>query len=100
MANEMFSTGVKAASAVVRANECYLEGVVVFGNGNTSSNPIALSVYDNATTSTGTVLAQAVIKASDKMGGFFLPLHIKASYGIVGKVSGTSASYMTFWSNI
>lgn len=92
------SSGVKSAVSAIFANACNVEGVLIYGNGNTSSNPLTLTVYDNATTSAGTILAKAAMKASDKMGGYFLPAPAKASYGLFAKMSGTSCSYLVYYS--
>ncbi len=92
-----FTSGLKTASAVIHSNPCYLVGAVLYQNKRTPSSTITLTIYDNKTTSTGTVLAKAVVSKDEKMSGLlFGGQQIRASLGVTAKVAGTSASFIVY----
>ncbi len=73
---------------IVHAAPCVLIDAIVYTDG---TNDATLTVYDNATTVTGTVLAQAKAAGADLQAGVANMLRI-ADNGIAIEIVGTGAS--------
>ena len=88
------STGLKTASAIISGVPSVVEGIIVFTDG---TNDATVTLYDNASAASGTVLAKAVVAAAELMGGKLPPFTIsKGVNGIYAELSGVGASYIVY----
>lgn len=90
------SSGRKTADAAIAARPCLLKSVILEGDGTNACN---VTLYDNASAASGTVLAKVLLQASgptcivfDSAGG------VEASNGIFADVTGTGAAYIVHFS--
>lgn len=92
------SSGRKTADAVICARPARLLSVILEGDG---TNACSVVLYDNATTNSGTVLAEVLLPASGiKYQQFMLPCGVEASFGIFADVTGTGAAYVVHTSQL
>lgn len=90
------SSGLKSADAVISALPARLLGIQLFADG---TNQATITVYDNATAASGTVLAQVIVDAGLVAQDAQLPNPgIIANNGLYADVSGTGATYIIHWS--
>jgi hypothetical protein len=82
------SSGVKTESAAIHAGPAVMGHLVVFTDG---TNDATVTVFDNATAASGTVLFKAVVPAADRTGGG-LSLQVRANAGLYLQVTGTGAT--------
>ena len=84
------SSGLLSESAAVRTRAGLLRTVLAYTDGD---NDATVTVYDHATTNSGTVLAKVVVLAADRMGGE-TNIQVTALNGLYVVVAGTGASYL------
>lgn len=82
------SSGLVAATAatVLCTGKCILSGVVAISDG---TNTATVTVYDNASTASGTVLAQVTSPAGQGTNSISFVTPIRADNGLVIAVTGT-----------
>ncbi len=89
--NKVVSSGLLSASGVISAGPCGLAGVSCFTNG---TNAGTLTIYDNASAASGTVLAQLAVPAANLGAQIMFPANVKAVNGVYASLSGTGASFI------
>lgn len=89
------SSGLLAASAVVYAKPCVLTDLAVYTDG---TNEVTVTLYDNATTNSGTVIGKVVVPGANKNGGLIIPIPVRAQNGIYMVLTGTGGSAIVFYS--
>lgn len=92
MSKGLTSSGLKSSSAVIAAMPAQLFNVQLLGDG---TNAAVLTVYDNASAASGTVLAKLRLDAGLVQAEHLISEHsIVANQGIYCEVSGTGAEYI------
>lgn len=88
------SSGLQTSSAVVSARPCAIHAVTIVD----AAAACTLIIYDNATTNSGTVVAQvnATVNASSAAVTFNHP--VECSRGAYAALTGTSAGYIVHYS--
>jgi hypothetical protein len=89
--NKVVSSGLLSASGIISANPGGLTGISCFTNGAAAAT---LTIYDNASAASGTVLAQIAVPGANLGVCQVFPTNIKASSGIYASISGSGASYI------
>ena len=89
------SSGELTSDAVIRNGRCWLHGAMLISNGGTGT--MTLKIYDKGSAgATGDLLTKVVLKGTDDTTDIVLS-PVYASYGLYADVSGTSASYITYY---
>jgi hypothetical protein len=83
------SSGARTSSASICTN-CYLAGLQVTTNGSADAT---VTLYDNASAASGTVLAKMVVFGGLQVDYRQWPIPVQAVAGIYAVVSGTDAGY-------
>ena len=84
---------VSTPTVVIKATPGILHGVLAHGDG---TNEAVVTVYDNATEGSGTVIASYKVIAGEKVGGI-IGLDVHGENGITITMSGTGASAEVFY---
>ncbi len=87
------SSGVKSASAAISSVPALLVGFSVTTNGTDNAT---LTLYDNASSASGTVIGQATVLGSQMNYNLAYNIPVKASNGIYLSLSGTGATALVF----
>lgn len=88
------SSGLKTADAAIRTAPGWFCGAEIITN---AASDAAITVYDNASAASGTVLFQGTVAAAANFGGVTFPIPIRSVNGIYVDVSGTGASYIIYF---
>jgi hypothetical protein len=89
--NKVVSSGLLSASGAISANPGGLTGISCFTNGAANAT---LTIYDNASAGSGTVLAQISVPGASLCASQSFPSNVKAVNGIYATLAGTGASYI------
>lgn len=90
------SSGRKTADAAIVTRPTRLVSVILEGDG---TNAASVTLYDNASAASGTVLAKVLLQASGPMyTQFMIPEGVECSNGIYADVAGTGAAYIVHYS--
>ena len=93
-AEQCYSSGTKTSSAAIATRAGTFCGIAIFTNG--SANAV-VSVYDNATAGSGTLLfGPATVAAASNFGGI-MGLSVPTTNGIYVTLSGTGASFIVYY---
>ena len=94
MAKGYKSSGEKTSDTAIVAVAAQLGGLLILTDG---TNDATVTLYDNATTNSGTKLWEAKVPASDEYGGCMFPEPIEAMAGIYADLTGTGASVIVYY---
>lgn len=84
------SSGRKTSDAAISAAPCLLKSVILEGDG---TNAASVTLYDNASGASGTVLAKLLLQASGPMCIVFENANgVVANNGIYADLNGTGAA--------
>ena len=88
MKNPATSSGLKSADAVIMAMPGTFKGLIVITDG---TNAATVTLYDNASAASGTVLAKMVVAGADSSKELVVgECGVVANNGIYADVSGTA----------
>lgn len=90
------SSGDKAVAdspVVVKASAGILRGFTAYTDG---TNDVTVTVYDNASSAAGTILAKVIVHGADDSGGL-MHLDVEARNGIVMTVAGTGGHAIVYY---
>ena|SRR5208337_1204980 len=85
------SSGVISTSSVAVLGPARLTDCSVYTDG---VHNVTLTIYDNATSASGNVLAQVTVTGASLVGGCFMPIPEQVSAGIYVSISGTGGSVL------
>ena len=89
------SSGLRSADAAILARPGRLLGVIGIADG---TNQATVTVYDNASAASGTVLAQVIVDATLTYQDMHLPGEgVICNSGIYVDVTGTGANYIIYY---
>lgn len=88
------SSGLRTADAAIYVGRGTLNGLVVNTDG---TNAATVTLYDNATTNSGTVLAQVIVAGADRTRDVIFNLATRCLNGIYADVTGTGAAYIVYF---
>ena len=90
-------SGLLSASGTVSARPGTLCGVIII---TSSTNNATVTLYDNATTNSGTVVFEAVLVAgtASYSSGYAFTKPVLVGNGIYATVSGTGANFIVYFS--
>lgn len=91
MVNTSITSGLLSASAPIAVGRNKVNSITVLGDG---TNAPTLTLYDNATSATGTVLAKIVGVATSTYLFAEYTNPVRADNGIYAAISGTGANYI------
>lgn len=95
MSNPANTSGLKSADAVIMAMPGRLMGCLVLADG---TNAATITLYDNASAASGTVLAKYVVDATLTSEAPTLPSEgIICNNGIYADVTGTGAEFIVYY---
>lgn len=89
--NKVVSSGLLSASGAISAVPCGLAGASCYTNGAAAAT---LTIYDNPSAGSGTVLAQLAVPAANLGAQIMFPANIKAATGVYAVLSGAGASFI------
>lgn len=89
--NKVQSSDLKSVSSIINAAPCGLTGISAFTNG---TNAATLTIYDNASSATGKVLAQLAFPGANLGGYQSFPTNVQAVNGLYASVSGIGATFI------
>ena len=92
--NHIISSGLTTSSAAIVASPCLFHGVEIITDG---SNAATVTVYDNASAASGTVVFKGTVAGASNFGGAMFPNPVEMFNGIYVGVSGTGAAYIPYW---
>jgi hypothetical protein len=87
------SSGLKTTSAAIATSAGVLTGALIITDG---SNAATLTLYDHASTNSGTVLFKATVAGASNFGGATWEIPIRYKNGIYAVISGTGANYVVY----
>ena len=87
------STGTLTSSTSVATVAGQLTGVLVLTDG---TNAATITLYDNKSTSSGTVLFTATVPGTAYFGGATWEIPVRFTNGVYATISGTGASYIVY----
>lgn len=89
------SSDLLSADTAVVARRCLLRSLVVLADG---TNAATVTIYDNATSAAGKVLAKVIVDAGLTYESFSPSEYgVEASNGLFADVSGTGAAYIVYY---
>lgn len=88
------SSGLLTIDTAVLDKPGRLVGATIINN---SSNATTLTVYDNASAATGTVVCKLLMVAADKLVYVEIP-NVHVFNGLYADIDGTSAEYILYYS--
>jgi len=95
MAGTNKSSGLKTADAAIAAGKAILAGAHIITNGTAD---VTLTLYDNASAASGTVIFKQVVTGTDDSIPYTLPDGgVGAKNGIYADIAGTGAEYIVFY---
>lgn len=90
------SSDLKNADAVISAVGGYLHGILLISD---ATNTASITIYDNAATNSGLVLAKLSIPATTTAPQVIIFNNpVSANKGIYADVTGTGANYIVYYS--
>lgn len=79
----------------MHAHPCFLRALTVLTNG---TNDATVTLHDNATAASGTVLAKAIVAGADFTGHITFPQRgVAASNGIYATLAGTGCECIVYY---
>lgn len=90
----MKSSSKQGASVVISAMPCKFWGVTLVGD--TAQEP-TLTLYDNATTNSGTVIAFLMVSDESHSAKVMLPKPIRCASGIYGALSEETGDFVVYY---
>lgn len=94
--NSITSGGRITSSAVVSNAPGRLHGIVAEADG---TNAATITIYDNASAASGTILAKIIVDATLTHENLILPeVGIEANNGVYCEISGTGAAAIVYYS--
>ena len=93
MTHSCNTIGQQTTSKVISAAPVLLDGVLIITDG---TNAATLTLYDNNSAASGTVVFKAVVAGSVNSAYFPFPNPLRTNAGLYAAVSGTGASYVLY----
>lgn len=95
MARPVVSSGLKSSDSAIADGPCRLRAATILTDG---SNDATLTVYDNASAASGTVVMKAKVAGADLTGHLALPGGgVACRNGLYADISGTNSSYIIYF---
>ena len=94
MTTSSLSSGLKAASASIATGRNRINAITFLGDGTNAST---LTVYDNASAASGTVLAKVVNRTTDQQNHIIFTNPVLCENGLYASLGGTGGNYIVYF---
>lgn len=87
------TSGLKTSSAAIMTQRGYLCGAIILTDGD---NDGTVTLYDNASAGSGTVLAKLNLPGADLSGAVMFPLPVACANGVYCTIAGTGCNAIVY----